>query len=493
MKASSGFSHTGLHLDLRIQVMPIAALRKMAHEVAAAGLNTLMIEWEASYPFEKHAIISNQYAYTRDEIMDFIEECCGLGVEVIPLQQCFGHVEYILRHERYAHLRESRKDLCQVCPCRGAEAVAVFREIFQDLVAMHPSRYLHIGGDETYLLGQCPECQARAAEVGKSRLYTDYFQKIAAEVMRLGKRPIVWADMLLKYPEAAAEMPEGTVFMDWNYGWDVNHFGDLSKVRSDRFEFWGAPALRAHPDNHSLATWKTHFENFRDFIPFARKSDYRGLILTSWSTSGIYGYEWEMPGEAKRLFPMRRVYPLGGFRILLDAFSQAALNTLTFDPAKFVQDYAQLRFGLMAAEGKRLWQALTTNEETVTPGNVVAPALQKARRAQRLLAAMKPAKHRTEFQHLQLMADLRLQDLLVKEWERKLQSSWYTAARQAQAAEGLAQLLRETDDLNRHFRQLNRQALHPGEMEEEINYRTVKLRELHARVSRQGRQAPRQK
>lgn len=492
-RTKADFSRIGLHLDLRIQVMPLATLRQVARDVAAAGLNTLMIEWEASYPFEKHAIISNQYAYTREEVTEFIEECCGLGVEVIPLQQCFGHLEYILRHQRYAHLRESAKDLCQLCPGKSDEALAVFREIFQDLAAMHPSPYLHIGGDETYLLGHCPDCQARAAKVGKSRLYTDYFRQIAQEVIRLGKRPIVWADMLLKYPEAAASMPKGTVFMDWNYGWDVNHFGDLSKVRSDRFEFWGAPALRSHPDNHSLATWKTHFENFRDFVPFARRSDYRGLILTSWSTSGIYGYEWEMPGEAKRLLPMRRVYPFGGFRILFAAFCAAAFNDESLDPAEFVKTYAQERFGLTATQGARLWQALMENEERVAPGCEIGPVLKKARKTQRTLTALHPTRNVAEFSHLQLIADLRVHDLRVKEWEARLQSEWFTASRIPQAAQGLTELLDESKDLDRRFRQLNRKALHPQEMEEEITYRNTRLRELHTRVSRQGRQALRGK
>src|ERR1035441_10329895 len=89
------FPIKGFHIDLRIQVMPMAALRKFAAELAEFGLNTLLIEWEASYPYQKHAIISNEYAYTRQEVESFVSYCARLGIEVIPLQQCFGHVEYI--------------------------------------------------------------------------------------------------------------------------------------------------------------------------------------------------------------------------------------------------------------------------------------------------------------------------------------------------------------------------------------------------------------
>ncbi|MES2308011.1 MAG: family 20 glycosylhydrolase, partial [Verrucomicrobiota bacterium] len=288
----SDFKVKGLHLDLRIQVMPLLALKALAKRCAEQGLNTLLIEWEASFPYEKNFIISNSYAYSPQEIKSFIQFCKGLGIQVIPLQQCFGHIEYILRHERYAHLRESHKDICQLCPSKKKESLQVFTEIFKEIVASHPSPYIHIGGDETYLLGHCPTCKARAEKEGESRLYVDYFKEIAKCVLRLGKRPILWADMLLKHPEDAGEMPSETIFMDWNYGWKVDHFGSINALRKKYpFEMWGAPAIRCHPDNHGTTDWNTHFQNIHDYIPYARKARYEGIVMTSWSTSGIYGYE----------------------------------------------------------------------------------------------------------------------------------------------------------------------------------------------------------
>ena len=100
------FAIKGFHLDLRIQVMKIDALKTFAKGLSESGINTLVMEWEATYPFEKHPLISNRYAYTKEEIKSFIQYCSSLGIDVIPLQQSFGHVEYILRHYRYKELRE---------------------------------------------------------------------------------------------------------------------------------------------------------------------------------------------------------------------------------------------------------------------------------------------------------------------------------------------------------------------------------------------------
>ena len=100
-------------------------------------------------------------------------------------------------------------------------------------------------------------------------------------VISLGKIPVLWADIALKYPEAIRELPLQTVFVDWNYGWDMNNFGEHEKLVQSGYEVWGAPALRSHPDNYFLTEWGKHFKNISDFIPECRKLGYKGMIMTS--------------------------------------------------------------------------------------------------------------------------------------------------------------------------------------------------------------------
>src|ERR1700709_2017054 len=83
--ADNKFKVRGFHLDLRIQVMPMPALREFAKKLSENGINTLIMEWEGTYPFEKHPLIPNPYAYTKDEIVSFVKYCNGLGIDVIPL------------------------------------------------------------------------------------------------------------------------------------------------------------------------------------------------------------------------------------------------------------------------------------------------------------------------------------------------------------------------------------------------------------------------
>lgn len=213
LEIEDNFKIRGFHLDLRIQVMTPKALENFAKELADFGLNTLIVEWEATYPFKNHATISNELSYSREEIKSFISYCNNLGIQVIPLQQSLGHMEYILRNSRYSHLKEDNKDISQLCPLKNEENKQLFTELFSDMASMHNSNYIHIGGDETYLLGHCEACSKKVDEVGKSKLFVDHMKMMAEIIINLGKKPVMWADIILKYPEAADELSKETIFM----------------------------------------------------------------------------------------------------------------------------------------------------------------------------------------------------------------------------------------------------------------------------------------
>src|SRR4029077_12108641 len=65
----------GFHLDLRIQVMKMPALKNFTLNLSKQGINTLVMEWEATYPFTDDPLIPNRFAYTREEVKDFIKYC----------------------------------------------------------------------------------------------------------------------------------------------------------------------------------------------------------------------------------------------------------------------------------------------------------------------------------------------------------------------------------------------------------------------------------
>jgi hypothetical protein len=488
LNGDNTFAVRGFHVDLRIQVMTMKALRALADDLAELGINTLVMEWEASYPYLNNATITNKLAYTREEVASFIAYCEAKGIDVIPLQQCFGHVEYILRHDRYSAIREDRKDISQLCPLKVQEDSLLFADLFADMAAMHNSDYIHIGGDETYLLGHCPECALKAATEGKSKLFVDYMKMMCDIVISLGKKPVMWADILLKYPEAAEELPAETIFVDWNYGWKTDYFGDIAALQKQGWKFWGSPSLRSHPDNAYVTCWEKHFNNQRDFIPYARQAGYTGIVMTSWSTSGLYGFTWDVNYEVMDMEQIRNTYPLSGFRILLASYAEALKQDIPVDPHAFVVRYAGERFGLTQVEGEILWEILTIPPELIINGKpATSPSVSAMREpvtaAVTKMNSLKAKSNINEFEHLRLMLDLRDHYLAFREAEARFNDPGFSINDKESLAADLEKLIRKSHQLDKRFARLNKGFLYDTEIAQQNMIRNRKLVLLHERLT----------
>lgn len=483
------FQVKGFHLDLRIQVMTPQALRDFAKELSGFGINTLVVEWEASYPYQKHAVLSNNLAYTCSEIKSFIEYCSTLNIDVVPLQQCFGHVEYILRNQRYSKLREDRKEISQICPMEVEADSLLFADLFADISSLHESKYIHIGGDETYLLGKCDKCRQKAEREGKSKLFVDYMKMMCNLVIREGKIPIMWADILLKYPEAADELPKQTIFIDWNYGWKSNYFGDIKALQKKGLVFWGSPSIRCHPDNWYITEWEKHFSNQRDFIPYAREAGYRGIVMTSWSTSGLYGFTWDSNYEVLDMKQVRNNYPLSGFRILVSSYAQALKSKEPLDVKSFIIQYASERFGFTIEESEQFRHTFTIPQELIKDGIPVKSGsinelLGETEKIRNTLYALSPQKNKMEFEHFRLMIDLREFYLKYQKLKSIYNSPGFSGDMAKEMLPQFELLIKQSEQLDKRFYKLNQKFLYKSEIEQQNEFRRMDLMNIYKRIVR---------
>ena len=505
---SNNFSVVAYHVDLRVQIMPMTTLKALAKEISALGFNTLIMEWEATYPYKQHSIISNRYAYSREELTEFINYSEGLGLDVIPLQQSLGHAEYILMHERYAYLRADKRNLSQIDPTRLDAAREFFTELYSDMLSTHQSQYVHIGGDETRIL-DCKRCQEAwgddGEELGKSKLYVEYMTMIAEIVIAQGKTPLLWADMILAHPDAIADMPKNVIYIDWNYGWKFDRFGENPRTLIKKYglKFWGAPSIRSSPDDYHVTSWSKHMNNQAVYVSYARESGFEGMVLTSWSTSGQYGYEWFWP-EVVEIFPLRQVYPHAypndAFRMNTLGFIEAVQQEKTFKPKDFAHQYAQQRFGLTAGESEKLWNILTDeslNNKVIIgssplsgikglPDNkrVVSATLEKVRELQAALTKIVPKKNQKEFAHYHLQIDFREYYLSFRQIQYLVQSTAFSEKNNLKAIKQLEQLLARSVELNKRFKKLFTGKLYDTEIERLNQYRNKKAILLHQRLTR---------
>lgn len=228
-----GLALRGFHINFTIQTMGFDDALQLLESMARWRLNTVLLEYYDRYPYAKHPLLSATNTLTREQVQELVAHARHLNLEIIPLHQCLGHVEHILRHEPYADLREEDAHRDQFCPLKPG-ALALFKELVDDFCRNHPGiRYFHIGGDETRRLGACSACAAEVLRHGKGGLYVDYVIRAAQYVMECGLTPIVWDDMLCAYPDVIEQMPRDVVIMYWDY-WTTHDPSALFVARPAR-------------------------------------------------------------------------------------------------------------------------------------------------------------------------------------------------------------------------------------------------------------------
>ena len=107
-----------IHFDLKgapPKVTYLIEVLKLSKNLGATGV---LVEWEDMFPFAGNlASASATNHYNLSDVNTLLDTCRQLDLEVIPLVQTFGHMEFILKLEEFSHLRDVPEMPESICPC----------------------------------------------------------------------------------------------------------------------------------------------------------------------------------------------------------------------------------------------------------------------------------------------------------------------------------------------------------------------------------------
>jgi hypothetical protein len=109
---------------------------------------------------------------------------------------------------------------------------------------------------------------------------------------------MIWADVFLsgRCPDLAAELPAGTILVDWKYG-GPGPFESTRQLRKTGCDVWGASAICCGYDiRYCLAVLASRVENITGWHSQGESDSMPGLIHTNWGRANsllpLYG-PWE--------------------------------------------------------------------------------------------------------------------------------------------------------------------------------------------------------
>ncbi|XP_057357868.1 hexosaminidase D isoform X2 [Manis pentadactyla] len=298
MSVSSPFKMRLVHLDLKGAPPKVSYLAEVFPLFRALGANGLLIEYEDMFPYNGHLrLLRAKHAYSPSEIREILHLATLSELEVIPLVQTFGHMEFVLKHDALAHLREVALFPNTLSP-HEAESLALVRTMIGQVMELHPgARWLHIGCDEVYYLGEGEASRQwlRQGQNNKAKLCLSHVKAVASHVLAQHPTttPLVWDDMLRAIPEdqlSASGVPQLVEPVLWDYGADLDIHGKallMEKYRECGFSrLWAASAFKgATGASQALTPIEHHLRNHMQWLQVAGGGPadmLQGIILTGW-------------------------------------------------------------------------------------------------------------------------------------------------------------------------------------------------------------------
>ncbi|XP_075756011.1 hexosaminidase D-like isoform X2 [Pelodiscus sinensis] len=192
-----------VHLDLKGAAPKVSYLEQVFPLLSKLGANGILVEYEDMFPFEGELeILKSPYAYSEDDI-EKIQQLAKLsGLEVVPLVQTFGHVEFILKHDKYQHLREVERFPNSLNP-HAPDTLPLLKSLLSQVIDKHRhASWIHIGADEVFHLGEGLDSKTwlsrSGGDVGK--MYLNHIQEVVNFIASQyqGLQVLLWDDMLRK-------------------------------------------------------------------------------------------------------------------------------------------------------------------------------------------------------------------------------------------------------------------------------------------------------
>jgi len=297
-----------VHLDLKGLPPTESRLLSLPSVFAAAGYNAILVEWEDAFPWTVDLRLRSETAYSPQIVAGFHARARELGMEIIPLVQCLGHMETPLSLPDYAHLREvpDRSDCLNPLAPRARELV---ERMIDDVLSAsvdrdsRPPKYFHIGGDEAWSFGSHPDTRAFIKKHGKPALFLHHVEPLLRKLASQGIRPLIWHDMMHDWNEVelARVAPLADV-VAWGYQGHPDdakgHFKTsvIERMHRAGMTIWCATAYKGADSagDADLPDLAARIANARGWMAVHDRLELRGgLIATAWSRYSAHRVQCE--------------------------------------------------------------------------------------------------------------------------------------------------------------------------------------------------------
>ncbi|XP_013782816.1 hexosaminidase D-like [Limulus polyphemus] len=288
--------HRIIHLDLKGAPPLMTYYSRLFSLLKDLGATGILMEYEDMFPYWQPITSLAAYnAYSSSDILKILQLAKYNNLEVIPLVQTFGHMEFVLKLDEYKNLREVPEYPQVICPSNN-HSLAIIKLMIDQVLTLHrEAKWIHIGSDEVYNIGECSLCKSRLVKNywDTNTLFLSHVKTVAAYVKNKHVQPIMWDDMFRVIPEEqirSSEIAKFVEIMVWQYSENIE-----DKLTPEIWEkygvlfspVWAASSFKgATGPSQYITDVFYHLQNHHSWLKaikkYENKVNFRGIVMTGW-------------------------------------------------------------------------------------------------------------------------------------------------------------------------------------------------------------------
>jgi hypothetical protein len=231
----------GLHVNAPTPDEMVLALKFIREALPREGVNTLFVEFNYHYRYERRPEVADDAALSRDDLRQLAAAAREVNVRLVPMINLLGHQSWtktnfgLLRsHPEFDETPGLYPDSAGIyfrsyCPLHPQVHAVVF-DLIDELVEATQADSFHAGMDEVILIGEdsCARCRGK----NKAELFAGEVRILRDHLASQGKTLWIWGDRLLdgvttgmgKWEAssndtfgAIALIPKDVKITDWHY------------------------------------------------------------------------------------------------------------------------------------------------------------------------------------------------------------------------------------------------------------------------------------
>lgn len=284
----------GYMLDIsRGRIPTMETLFRIADLLAAFKYNQFQLYIEGfsfAYPSFPQCT-QGRTPITGEEIERLKEYCAERCIELVPNQNCLGHMAPWLSRTEFRHLAEKEEGVEVMGRCfppttlnaADPDSLRLIERMTDDLLVHFDSAWFNVGMDEAFEIGKGKN-EEFARQEGADRLFLQYAEKLHALTAARGKRMMMWADAVASSELLLKCLPRDILLLEWGYEAEHPYQQRAERLAEEGREFCICPGTSSWSSFTGITD--NMLKNVQSAAKTAHRYGAKGLLMTDWGDMG---------------------------------------------------------------------------------------------------------------------------------------------------------------------------------------------------------------